>query len=441
LLPQGTPPQQWQNNLNYRPNPVPPLLRPNGPWHSHGNNYHSQSPPPPLLPPHPQQFNPNAQTPLTYVPPASTTYELMRIATNPEPMPFLESHEGEELHLRQHLSSNSNNDESLSLNNTSSPSKSNKRRRQQQQQQQQQQQVENNRNMISYQDLDRPEEQQNSTFDNRLVPKSSKTNHLPSDKTNNQIPVKSSIDKDQALKLELDRIKKTAAQEREKLKAQRQAAAEKEKEAQIKRNSAKTGDKEKREDGELGDSSDDENTKYEPKRLKKIVENLGSKSIVGSFRSKTPPTENILDMSVMKLIRPMKLFHLDDETQNSYREYLTTNFGRVRVHCQKPQPNFFSNLSCVEEIKRRWRLNNNNSSISMLLRHLIDDNEQVLPVNIETEDGEIESDEENTLDLNGKLTKHFLSDDENEKQKRKKSKLNDEELSENIKSSLNEKPW
>ena len=225
------------------------------------------------------------------------------------------------------------------------------------------------------------------------------------------------------------------------MKAQRQAAAEKEKEAQIKRNSAKTGDKEKREDGELGDSSDDENTKYEPKRLKKIVENLGSKSIVGSFRSKTPPTENILDMSVMKLIRPMKLFHLDDETQNSYREYLTTNFGRVRVHCQKPQPNFFSNLSCVEEIKRRWRLNNNNSSISMLLRHLIDDNEQVLPVNIETEDGEIESDEENTLDLNGKLTKHFLSDDENEKQKRKKSKLNDEELSENIKSSLNEKPW
>ena len=175
--------------------------------------------------------------------------------------------------------------------------------------------------------------------------------------------------------------------------------------------------------------------------MKKIVENLGSKSIVGSFRSKTPPTENILDMSVMKLIRPMKLFHLDDETQNSYREYLTTNFGRVRVHCQKPQPNFFSNLSCVEEIKRRWRLNNNNSSISMLLRHLIDDNEQVLPVNIETEDGEIESDEENTLDLNGKLTKHFLSDDENEKQKRKKSKLNDEELSENIKSSLNEKPW
>ncbi|CAF4952959.1 unnamed protein product, partial [Rotaria socialis] len=58
---------------------------------------------------------------------------------------------------------------------------------------------------------------------------------------------------------ELDRIKKAGAQEREKLRAQRQAAAEKEKESQMKRNSAKTGDNEKREDGELGDSSDDEN--------------------------------------------------------------------------------------------------------------------------------------------------------------------------------------
>jgi len=155
----------------------------------------------------------------------------MRIA-NPDPIPFLEPHEDEEILIRQHLSSNSNNDESLSLN-TSSPSKtSNKRRRQQQQQH------ENNRNMISYQDLDRPDDQHTS-FDNRLVPKSNKTNHLPSDKTNNQIPLKSSIDNDHALKLELDRIKRAGAQEREKLKAQRQAAAEKEKEAQIKRNSGK----------------------------------------------------------------------------------------------------------------------------------------------------------------------------------------------------------
>lgn len=158
----------------------------------------------------------------------------MRIA-NPDQIPFLEPHEDEEKLLRQHLSSNSNNDESLSLN-TSSPSKpSHKRRRQQQQQQQH----ENNRNMISYQDLDRPDEQHSSGFDNRLVPKSNKTNHLPSDKTNNQIPIKSSIDNDHALKLELDRIKKAGAQEREKIKAQRQAAAEKEREAQMKRNSGK----------------------------------------------------------------------------------------------------------------------------------------------------------------------------------------------------------
>jgi len=199
LLPPGTPPQQWQTNPNYRPGPVP-LIRPNGPWHPHGNTYHSQSPPPPLLPPIPQQFNPNSQTPLTYVPPSNTTYELMRIA-NPDQIPFLEPHEDEDKLLRQHLSSNSNNDESLSLN-TTSPSKPNKRRRQQQQQQH-----ENNRNMISYQDLDRPDEQ-HSSFDNRLVPKSNKTNHLPSDKTNSQIPIKSSIDNDHALKLELDRIKK-----------------------------------------------------------------------------------------------------------------------------------------------------------------------------------------------------------------------------------------
>ena len=232
LLPQGNPVQPWPNNPNYRPGPPVPLLRPNGPWHPHGNAFHSQSPPPPLLPPHPQQFNPNVQTPLTYVPPPSTTYELMRIA-NPEPVPLLDIHEDDETVIRPHLSSNSNNDESLSLNITS-PSKPNKRRRQQQQQQQH----ENNRNMISYQDLDRPDEpHNNSTFDNRLVPKTTKTNHLPSDKTNNQIPSKSSIANDLALKLELDRIKKAGAQEREKLKAQRQAAAEKEKEAQNKRNS------------------------------------------------------------------------------------------------------------------------------------------------------------------------------------------------------------
>jgi hypothetical protein len=148
----------------------------------------------------------------------------------------------------------------------------------------------------------------------------------------------------------------------------------------------------------------------------------------------------------MKLIRPKKLFHLDDDNNNSYREYLTTNFGRVRVHCHKPQPNFFSNLSCLEEIKRRLRLNNNSSS-SLLFRHLLDDNDQdlltTLQINIEPEDGEIESDEENTKDSNGKLSKHLLSDDDNnDKQKiRKKSKLIDENLNDITKSSLNEKPW
>ncbi|CAF0832170.1 unnamed protein product [Adineta steineri] len=451
LLPQGTPPQQWQNTPNFRPGPVP-LLRPNGPWHPHPhpNTYHSQSPPPPppLLHPH-QQFNPNSQTPITYVPPPhNTTYELMRIANSADQIPFLEPLEDEDKLVRQHLlSNNSNNDESLLLN-TSSPSKTNKRRRQQQQQQQQQ--IENNRNMISYQDLDRPEEQRDSSFDNRLVPKSNKTNHLPSDKTNNQILLKSSIDNDHALKLELDRIKKAGAQEREKLRAQRQAAAEKEKEAQMKRNSAKTGDKEKREDGELGDSSDDENTKSTPpieqKRLKKIVDNLAlnpSKSTI-SYRSKTPPSESIIDMSVMKLIRPMKFFHLDDEKSSAYREYLTTNFGRVRVHCHKPQPNFFSNISCIEEIKRRLRLNNNISS-SNLFRHLIDDNDQdlflTLQVTAETEDGEIESDEENKIDLNGKKSKHALSDDDTEKHIRKKTKLIDDGMNDLTKSSLNEKPW
>ncbi|CAF0781082.1 unnamed protein product [Rotaria sp. Silwood1] len=444
LLPPGTPPHQWQNNPNYRPGPLP-LLRPNGPWHPHGNTYHSPSPPP-LLPPHHPQFNPNSQTPITYVPPNSTTYELMRIA-NADQIPFLEPHEDEDKLVRQHLSSNSNNDESLTIN-TLSPSKTHKRRRQQQQQQQQQH--ENNRNMISYQDLDRPDEQRDPSFDNRLVPKPNKTNHLPSDKTNNQIPIKFSKDKDHALKLELDRIKKAGAQEREKLRAQRQAAAEKEKEAQMKRNSAKTGDNDKREDGELGDSSDDENIKLtspiEPKRLKKIVDNLAlnpSKSTI-LFRSKTPPSESIIDMSVMKLIRPIKLFHLDDDNNNSYREYLTTNFGRVRVHCHKPQPNFFSNVSCIEEIKRRLRLNNNISS-SLLYRHLIDDNDQdyltTLQTHVETEDGEIESDDENTIDLNGKLTKHMLSDDDNDKQIRKKTKLNDDGLKDITKSSLNEKPW
>ncbi|CAF4359453.1 unnamed protein product [Rotaria socialis] len=449
LLPPGTSPNQWQNNPNYRSGPVP-LLRPNGPWHPHGNTYHSPSPPP-LLPPHHQQFNPNSQTPITYVPPNTTAYELMRIA-NADQIPFLEPLEDEDKLVRQHLSSNSNNDESLSIN-TTSPSKANKRRRQHQQQQQQ---LENNRNMISYQDLDRPDEQRDPSFDNRLVPKSNKTNHLPSDKTNNQIQTKSSIDKDLALKLELDRIKKAGAQEREKLRAQRQAAAEKEKESQMKRNSAKTGDNEKREDGELGDSSDDENTKLtspsEPRRLKKIVDNLAlnpSKSAL-SYRSKTPPSESIIDMSVMKLIRPMKLFRLDDDNNNNnnnaYREYLTTNFGRVRVHCQKPQPNFFSNLSCIEEIKRRFRLNNNASS-SFLFRHLVNDNDNdndyllSLSMQVEPEDGEIESDEENTMDLNGKLSKHNLSDDDNERHIRKKLKLNDDGLRDITKSSLNEKPW
>ena len=220
----------------------------------------------------------------------------------------------------------------------------------------------------------------------------------------------------------------------------------------------KTGDKEKREDGELGDSSDDENTKSTPpqeqKRLKKIVDNLALqsiKSIGTSSRSKTPPSENILDMNMMKLIRPMKLFHLDDEKNSAYREYLTTNFGRVRVHCHKPQPNFFSNLSCIEEIKRRIRLNGNLSTSSNLLRNLLDDNEDPLlnlPLTTEPEDGEIESDEENIpMDINGKMihkmkSLHQLSDDDNEKPLKKKSKLNDDGTTNDlIKSSLNEKPW
>lgn len=146
----------------------------------------------------------------------------------------------------------------------------------------------------------------------------------------------------------------------------------------------------------------------------------------------------------MKLIRPMKLFRLDDDNNNAYREYLTTNFGRVRVHCQKPQPNFFSNISCIEEIKRRFRLNNNTSS-SLLFRHLIDENDNdylsTYTTQAETEDGEIESDEENTMDLNGKLSKHNLSDEDNERHVRKKTKLNDDGLKDITKSSLNEKPW
>jgi len=143
----------------------------------------------------------------------------------------------------------------------------------------------------------------------------------------------------------------------------------------------------------------------------------------------------------MKLIRPIKFFHLDDDKNNSYREYLTTNFGRVRVHCHKPQPNFFSNVSCIEEIKRRLRLNNN-SSTSILFRHLIDDNDQDLLTTVEQEDGEIASDEENTMDLNGKISKHILSDDDNDnKHIRKKSKLIDDGTNDLTKSSLNEKPW
>ena len=219
-----------------------PLLRASGPWHPHPNAYHSSSPPPPPQPPpllhphhpHHQPFNPNSQTPITYVPPNVNNYELMRLA-NTDQIPFFEPHEEEEQSIRQHLSSNNsnNNDESLGLSNAS-PSKANKRRRQQQQQQQQQQQ-DNNRNVISYQDLDRPEDH-NTSFVNRNPGKSGKSNQLPTDKTNNHYPTKTSVDNDQALKLELDRIKKAGAQEREKLKAQRQAA---EKEAQLKKNSGK----------------------------------------------------------------------------------------------------------------------------------------------------------------------------------------------------------
>jgi hypothetical protein len=206
---------------------------------------------------------------------------------------------------------------------------------------------------------------------------------------------------------------------------------------------AKPGDHEKREDGELGDSSDDENPKahsgHEPKRLTKIVDNLAlqsAKSAGSLYRSKTPPSESILDMSVMKLMRPMKLFHLDDDQNSSYREYLTTNFGRVRVHCHKPQPNFLSNLGCIEEIKRRLRLNNNTST-SLLFRHLLDDNDQdVLMASslaAEPEDGEIESDEEKTpVNANGKGSKsksvHNLSDD-------------DDGTGDLSKSSSSEKPW
>lgn len=218
-----------------------PLLRPNAPWHPHPNAYHSQSPPPPpplLHPHHPhhQPFNPNSQTPISYVPPNVNNHELMRLA-NVDQIPFLEPHEEDEPLGRQHLHANNSNpnDESLGLA-YASPSKGNKRRRQQGSQQQQSQQHENNRNVISYQDLDRPEEH-NATFVNRVPTKSNKANPLPTDKTNNHYSTKTSIDNDQALKLELDRIKKASAQEKEKLKAQRQAAAEKE--AQMKKNSGK----------------------------------------------------------------------------------------------------------------------------------------------------------------------------------------------------------
>jgi hypothetical protein len=220
----------------------------------------------------------------------------------------------------------------------------------------------------------------------------------------------------------------------------------------------RTGDNDKREDGELGDSSDDEHLKPTPsfgqKRWKKMVDSLAlppSKSSGSSYRSKTPPSESILDMSVMKLVRPMKLFHLDDDNKNhAYREYLTTHYGRARIHCHKPQPNFFSNVSCIEEIKRRLRLNNNSSS-SILFRHLLDDNDQDLlinlPLNVEPEDGEIESDEENsTTNVNGRTSKmktmHHLSDDDHtERHVRKKSKLVDNGNIDLSKTSLNEKPW
>jgi hypothetical protein len=62
-------------------------------------------------------------------------------------------------------------------------------------------------------------------------------------------------------------------------------------------------------------------------------------------------------------------------------------------------------------------------------------------MSVETEDGEIESDEENSMNLNGNISKHLLSDDDNDKQIRKKTKLNDEGLHDITKSSLNEKPW
>lgn len=450
-----------------------PLIRSSAPWHPHSNNYHSGSPtPPPLLHSHHTGFNPNVQTPITYVPPPHPSpYELMRLA-NSDQIPFLEPQEEEEQqqqqqqHVRQHSSvNNSNKDESVLSN--SSPSKTNKHRRQKQQ-------LENSRNMISYQDLDRPEEQRDPAVYNRLVPKTGKANSSPSDKTNNHYTMKASTDNDQALKLELDRIKKAGAQEREKLKAQRQAVAEKE--AQMKKNSgskhkikikskkkntmiffliAKTGEQDKREDGELGDSSDDENSKStsssEPKRSKKISDNLISqtkKPTGSSQQSTTPPSENP-DLSVMELTRPLKLFHLDDEKNNAYREYLTTNFGRVRVHCYKPQPNFFSNLSCLEEIKRRLRSSLNGSS-SHFFRHLVDENDQevavMASVNAEPEDGEIESDEENiSREMNGKVLRnkglHHLSDDDGDKHRRKRSRIGEDGTSELSKSSLSEKPW
>lgn len=154
-------------------------------------------------------------------------------------------------------------------------------------------------------------------------------------------------------------------------------------------------------------------------------------------------------MNSTKLIRPVKLFQLDEEKNSAYREYLTTNFGRVRVHCHKPQPNFFSNLNCIEEIKRRLRLNTNLSTSSTILRNLLDENDDpslAVPLTTEPEDGEIESDEENIpIDVNGKMNRtkptHQLSDDDQEKPLKKRSKLNEDGTSDVIKSSLNEKPW
>ncbi|CAF1042800.1 unnamed protein product [Didymodactylos carnosus] len=365
----------------------------------------------------------------------------------------------------------------------------------------------NNRNIISYQDLDRPDERETSSFDTLDLSRRQTSNNKISTATSSSIQSSSitkantassltttkekSFNFDETLKLELDRIKKADAEQKEKLKQQRlQAELNKEKtlttaSKQHEKRNYKTTEREKREDGEYSSDDDEINTKRQQKppsalsssanltrqqtKLKKLIDNMSSNErntfmnlATAALTTTTVATTNVKpipvkqvqtttttttqhpsplqqisvenedeeeDFSLMKIIRPLKLFHIDPVTSKEYREYLQKNYKTVRSVCDKPQCNFLSNLSCIEELKRRQKIIHNKyeTPVTPMLKHLLADetedgsvavaikSEKINQTGIEHEDGEIdESDDEMN---NSGLLKMELDGDDKKKRK------------------------